>query len=450
MDSEISEDEIEEEGEEEEEEEEEVRGAMLRFQQRELKRKQAEKAQKKQKVEEKPTPAPVEAKAKARIGLGSNVSTEEMGKLVGNDEYGEWRCVPGFPEDKVVVSSEGWIKNSKPGISLEHAKPTKGCLNLEQERYQINFVGKLYKVHRLICRAFHGPQPLDKKEVDHLNQISNDNRASNLRWVSPRTNSLNKHPEKKIQNNSVPIFGKRVGSSEWIRYNSSTEAAKILSLSHGNVSAVVRGDAIQTLGYEFKRDIASMETDLMDGEIWVPLWGHESTWQISNMGRVKNKKGRWWSPPRTPQVNDGFEYAKINFNNEKYTGVHIEVFKAFNRREVRPGLVIDHINSNKSDNRLSNLQEITYSQNSKKEYDNGRRKGMSVSNSISIVVWNDDTDDEQHNTRSYRSMKQACDVEHIHVGSLSNAFTYKCSNPVLFNGRYWKKVFSTPAQPQPS
>lgn len=39
-----------------------------------------------------------------------------------------------------------------------------------------------YTVHRLVCIAFHGPQPDEDVEVRHLNGIKTDNRVANLAW----------------------------------------------------------------------------------------------------------------------------------------------------------------------------------------------------------------------------------------------------------------------------
>lgn len=50
-------------------------------------------------------------------------------------------------------------------------------------------------VHRLVCAAFHGEPPADRPQVDHINAVSHDNRAVNLRWVSAEENlSTRRHP----------------------------------------------------------------------------------------------------------------------------------------------------------------------------------------------------------------------------------------------------------------
>lgn len=55
----------------------------------------------------------------------------------------------------------------------------------------VRFCGKHHLVHRIICRAFNGLAPKDKLFVDHIDRIRDDNRSSNLRWVSIKENNDN-------------------------------------------------------------------------------------------------------------------------------------------------------------------------------------------------------------------------------------------------------------------
>ncbi|MCP1545352.1 NUMOD4 motif-containing HNH endonuclease [Methylorubrum extorquens] len=43
-------------------------------------------------------------------------------------------------------------------------------------------------VHRLVCEAFIGPSPHGDWHADHINGDRGDNRALNLRWLSPQDN----------------------------------------------------------------------------------------------------------------------------------------------------------------------------------------------------------------------------------------------------------------------
>lgn len=50
--------------------------------------------------------------------------------------------------------------------------------------------GKKIRVHRLVWEAFNGKIPKNM-EIDHINRIRNDNRLSNLRCVTHKTNMNN-------------------------------------------------------------------------------------------------------------------------------------------------------------------------------------------------------------------------------------------------------------------
>ena len=44
--------------------------------------------------------------------------------------------------------------------------------------------GKMHRVHRIVCLAFHGAMQSDKPHVNHKNGIRSDNSAANLEWTS--------------------------------------------------------------------------------------------------------------------------------------------------------------------------------------------------------------------------------------------------------------------------
>lgn len=71
-----------------------------------------------------------------------------------------------------------WIKGSK----------CKASKTARHEYYGTLYRGKNYKVHRLICEAFHGPPPKDKPVVIHINENALDNRPENLKWGTMKEN----------------------------------------------------------------------------------------------------------------------------------------------------------------------------------------------------------------------------------------------------------------------
>ena len=305
-----------------------------------------------------------------------------------------------------------------------------------------------YYSYQLVCRAFHGPKPTDKHTVDHIDRNSANNSSANLKWASTETQRSNQTKGRK-RCISIPIIGRLFGDLEWTKYSSAQDAADKLSLNTSAISKTVRGEYTHTGGYEFQVDFESMEPIVLDGEVWMPLYEHEDSWQVSNFGRVKHLlHNGGWSYPRTPVRRRGCEYASIGFNDQKKILLHVAVFQSFNRRKVKKGFVIDHIDSNKNNNHLSNLQEITLRQNTKKEYDNGNiTSRVAEVTGLQVHVWDEtDSQDVQPNIRTYISLSEACRNESVTRQGVNRCFRVSKCNPVLFKGRYWKKVFSTHAQ----
>lgn len=59
---------------------------------------------------------------------------------------------------------------------------------------------RTYRVHRLVCLAFHGLPVGERCEAAHNNGIRDDNRATNLRWATHAENmaDIRKHKEQAL------------------------------------------------------------------------------------------------------------------------------------------------------------------------------------------------------------------------------------------------------------
>ena len=116
--------------------------------------------------------------------------------MVFVDEIWRKSVVPG--SEKLYVSNRGEIRYPSGRI-------TKGTRKYQEARdvyIRVVCIGprdiqKQFKVHRLVCFAFHGDTHREWLDsVDHINQDPEDNRASNLRFTTSQLNAYNTRKSK--------------------------------------------------------------------------------------------------------------------------------------------------------------------------------------------------------------------------------------------------------------
>ena len=99
----------------------------------------------------------------------------------------EWRDINIYPQYQ--ISNLGNVVRKKDGLVLKQYPQKNGYVYVVLDRGW----GRHYvPVHRLVCIAFHGEDGYVKGlYVDHINTTRSDNRACNLRWVTPKENANN-------------------------------------------------------------------------------------------------------------------------------------------------------------------------------------------------------------------------------------------------------------------
>lgn len=203
-----------------------------------------------------------------------------------------------------AVSRDGKVRNLNTNYYLRGAiLNTYRVFNLKINGKQRNIAG-----HRLVAAAFI-PNPDNKPFVDHVDGNRLNNNVENLRWVSQQENAQNIHKD-------TPY---------------SIKDKENYSLSLKN----------------------------LPDEIWRQF--RDTEIYVSNLGRVKNTKTNKIVKGTTRT--DGYHQTRLQvYNNGKSILTHRLVWLAF-VGEIEEGMVINHINGDKSDNRLENLEKVSHQEN---------------------------------------------------------------------------------------
>lgn len=205
---------------------------------------------------------------------------------------------------------------------------------------------------RFVYECHHGLVP-DDHQIDHINANKTDNRLANLQCLSKT-----EHTKKTYASN--PDVGRKRGikhqrtvsrkctkSDEISLFQSVTLAADGTPNSiRSKISACLSNRRKSHAGYTW----CYVDNGAMNGEVWCCLRDRNMKGiEVSNLGRVKNKRGR---------ISFGHakdSYMKVNIN-QKTVSVHTLVCTAFSGLKPTPTSSVDHINRIRTDNRSENLR----------------------------------------------------------------------------------------------
>jgi len=221
------------------------------------------------------------------------------------------------------------------------------------------------QIHRAVCSSF-----LDRLSnsytVDHIDRLPSNNCLWNLRWASIGEQNRNKN-KRKPQVDGCPVIGTHIETGEIITF-SSTSGARATGYYH--VSACLSGQRQHSGGYIWS---CPEELPNLPGEVW-KLWrsGQYKVW-ISDMNRVMYEFCHGYR--KKMYSSELALRGDYNAVKDTETGgsqnFHRVVWSVFNG-DIPCDKIINHIDHDKSNNSLDNLELISQSGNGFAAHDAGR------------------------------------------------------------------------------
>lgn len=279
----------------------------------------------------------------------------------------EWRPI-NIPEYAGLysVSNTGLVKGLKRGKIL---KPTLrgGYKSISLSKSfmvdgKCKNEHKTNNVHRLVALSFLD-NPNSHPVINHIDGDKENNHASNLEWCTYKQNTAHAIDTKLARPSTKGVYQYSYDGKTLINtFSSIREAEKETNVGNKLISAVCRGQKKTAHKYRwvYVDDKWNIDVEIQD-VVGVCIEDYPN-YIICKTGQVYSKRLKRYMVP-----NSSTEYQSVKLCNNTVMRdfrIHILVANAYLTKHLsEKPLIVNHKNCNKHDNRVENLEYITYSEN---------------------------------------------------------------------------------------
>ena len=276
------------------------------------------------------------------------------------------------------------------------------------------------------------PNPEDKTTIDHIDRDKKNNNLFNLRWATGTEQYRNQiRPTKYNSGRAVWRLDKNSGerlevykslqlAGQWVIDKNLTKSLQ----SGTKICEVAQGNRPNASAYGFKWEYCDETQKKYEDEEWktIPseyIHNTKGKYQVSKYGRLKSHKGR---------ITDGgmlrAGYMRVKLSTHDYY-LHRLVAQTFiPNPENKPQ--VNHIDGNKQNACVGNLEWATAHENSVHVYTSGLRATKKV------VQY----DLENNRLNEFSSQAEASRELHIHRGNISSCCRKKTQTAGGYVFRY--------------
>lgn len=286
----------------------------------------------------------------------------------------------------------------------EHTKQSNGY-------YTVAIAGKSIKVHQMMGETHFVPKPDNMPSdwtVHHIDNDPSNNHCDNLTWASPKKQIEERRSMDQHSIRSCPVIGTalhdvilkdgtmiRKGEDTHIFDNMNKAAEAIIGGNRANISSCINGRLTSHAKFTWKT--APSDEDF-NGELFKIIGMNDQSdrfisiysrmKQVFKNGYTKIMFAKDLLTKREQRETDSYPRIKINEKHVYFHRLVVELFfgklpKMITINGRTHNLIVDHIDDDKQNARLDNLQLLTQQENNMKHHLDR------YTTSVASAVWNE-------------------------------------------------------------